>query len=107
MSSPAKRLAAAEPTARSKAALRGLPRGSAPSRALGGRLLDIRAVAEHLATSERHVRRLVDEHRIPYVKVGHFVRFDPAELAKWIDDCRVPVFDRRSVSQPRWYHAAD
>jgi excisionase family DNA binding protein len=32
------------------------------------RLLDIAGVAEHLAVSERHVRRLVAERRIPYVK---------------------------------------
>lgn len=107
MSSPARQLTAAGLTTSSRAAPRGLPGRSARSRDLGGNLLDIRAVAEHLATSERHVRRLVDEHRIPYLKVGHFVRFDPADLAEWLDACRVQVFDPRSVSQPRWYHAAD
>ena len=37
----------------------------------------------------RFVRRLVAERRIPYVKVGKFVRFDPAELEAWIDERRV------------------
>jgi hypothetical protein len=32
------------------------------------RLLDIAGVAEHLAVSERHIRRLVAEQRIPYIK---------------------------------------
>jgi excisionase family DNA binding protein len=67
-------------------------------------LLDIAAVAERLCTTERHVRRLVDEKRIPYLKVGHFVRFDAAEVARWLETCRVGIFDRESVSHRRWYH---
>ena len=55
-------------------------------------LLDINGVAAHLGVNVRHVRRLVAERRIPYVKWGHLLRFDPAELAAWIDasrtDCR-------------------
>ena len=35
------------------------------------RLLDIAGVAEHLGVSERHVRRLVAERRIPFIKWGH------------------------------------
>jgi excisionase family DNA binding protein len=52
------------------------------------RLLDIAGVAEHLAVSERHVRRLVTERRIPYVKWGHLLRFDPDEIADWLDTGR-------------------
>lgn len=52
-------------------------------------LIDMATAAEHLGVSLRHVRRLVAEKRIPYVKVGHFVRFDPAELRRWIDERRV------------------
>ncbi len=52
------------------------------------RLLDIAGVAEHLAVSERHVRRLVAERRIPYVKWGHLLRFDPDEIAEWLDSSR-------------------
>ena len=52
------------------------------------RLLDIAGVAEHLAVSERHVRRLVTERRIPYVKWGHLLRFDPDEIADWLDNGR-------------------
>ena len=58
-------------------------------------LIDIESVATRLGITERHVRRLVAERRIPYVKVGRFVRFDPVELAQWIDARRVRV---RSVS---------
>jgi excisionase family DNA binding protein len=52
-------------------------------------LLDLPGVAERLGTSERHVRRLVLERRIPYIKVGHFVRFDPADIGEWLDGARV------------------
>ena len=54
-------------------------------------LLDLHAVAARLALSERHVRRLVSERKIPYMKVGHLLRFNPAEIADWLDASRVPV----------------
>jgi excisionase family DNA binding protein len=49
------------------------------------RLLNISEVAEMLGVDVRHIRRLVHERRIPYIKWGHLLRFDPAELAAWID----------------------
>lgn len=51
-------------------------------------LVDIPTVAELLGVSERHVRRLVFEERIPYFKVGRFVRFDTAEIGAWLEDHR-------------------
>jgi excisionase family DNA binding protein len=58
-------------------------------------LLDIAGVAERLAVSERFVRRLVFERRIPFLKIGHFVRFDPAEIERWIAEAQVPQRARR------------
>ena len=55
-------------------------------------LIDIETLALRLGVGIRHVRRLVAERRIPYVKVGHYVRFDTAEVARWIDQRRVRVF---------------
>jgi excisionase family DNA binding protein len=40
--------------------------------------------------TRRHVRRLVDERRVPFVRVGRFIRFDPAEIADWLNYNRVP-----------------
>jgi DNA binding domain, excisionase family len=57
----------------------------------GPPLMDIEAVAAYLAVNVRHVRRLVSERRIPYLKVGHLVRFDPAEIAIWLDAARRPL----------------
>jgi excisionase family DNA binding protein len=57
------------------------------------RLLDTEGVAEHLGDSERHVRRLVAERRIPFIKWGHLLRFDPDEVASWLDGARIPTGD--------------
>jgi excisionase family DNA binding protein len=56
-------------------------------------LLTLEEVALRLGTSERHVRRLADERRIPIVKVGRYVRFDGHELEHWIDDHRIGAVD--------------
>jgi excisionase family DNA binding protein len=64
-------------------------------------LLDVPALAELLATTPRHVRRLVAEHRIPYLKCGHFVRFDPDDVVAWLMKARVPSRDTRTPSTGR------
>jgi excisionase family DNA binding protein len=51
-------------------------------------LLDLAAVADRLGVGERHVRRLVFERRIPFIKWGHLLRFDPDEIDRWIDSAR-------------------
>ncbi len=62
-------------------------------------LLTIAEVAEYLGVTERHIRRLVHERRIPYVKWGHLVRFDPDEIAAWIDRARRPDEGNRSTGR--------
>ena len=47
-------------------------------------LMDIGAVADRLGVTPRFVRRLVSDRRIPYYKVGHFVRFDPSGVDAWL-----------------------
>lgn len=58
-------------------------------------LVDIATLAEHLGVDVRHIRRLVSERRIPFIKWGHLLRFDPAEIAAWIDA------NRRHPGRPR------
>jgi len=53
-------------------------------------LLTIDQLAERLGVSIRHIRRLVAERRVPYLKVGWLVRFDPAEITAWLDGARHP-----------------
>jgi len=60
-------------------------------------LIDIESVASSLGVGVRHVRRLVAEGRIPYFKVGHFVRFDPEELVQWLEQRHVMAGDREGM----------
>lgn len=53
-------------------------------------LLDVSALADRLGVTERFVRRLVAERRVPFVKLGKFVRFDPRDIESWLEEARVP-----------------
>lgn len=61
------------------------PNGSRDDHRRLPHLIDIETLAVHLGDSVRHLRRLVAEGRIPYVKVGHFIRFDPDQVRRWLD----------------------
>ncbi len=52
-------------------------------------LLDVDALAHRLAVSPRFVRRLVEERRIRFLKIGRHVRFDPTDVEHWIEAQRV------------------
>lgn len=56
-----------------------------------GSLVDIPWVADRLGVGERFVRRLVQERRIPYIKLGGPVRFDRADVERFIDNGRRPA----------------
>ena len=51
-------------------------------------LMEIEAVARRLGVAVRHVRRLVAQRRIPFLKWSHLLRFDPAEIEAWLDQAR-------------------
>ncbi len=53
-------------------------------------LWDIGTVATRLGVETRHVRRLVSERRIPFIKWGRLLRFDPSEIEAWLDEARRP-----------------
>jgi excisionase family DNA binding protein len=52
-------------------------------------LLDIAAAAERLGVTVRFMRRLVDERRIAFHKIGRYVRFDPADVDRFAMQGRV------------------
>lgn len=60
-------------------------------------LIDIHGVADQLGVTDRHIRRLVYERRIPYIKWGHLLRFDPDDIERWIDHARTEA-NRASYS---------
>ena len=59
------------------------------------RLLTVEQVAELLGTSVRFSRRLVEERRIEYVKVGRHVRIAESVVAAYIVSNTVPPASRR------------
>lgn len=56
-------------------------------------LVDIPWVAARGVTV-RMVRRLVSQRRIPHLKVGGHVRFEPAEVERFVEGCRRPARDK-------------
>ena len=58
--------------------------------------LNVDELAAWLGIEVVFVRRLIAERRIPFVKVGRLVRFDPEEILAWIDGRRVAVEEERS-----------
>jgi excisionase family DNA binding protein len=57
-----------------------------------GRLLSLRQLLEEREfLTERHVRRLVAERRIPFYKAGAKLVFDLDEIDDWIEATRVPA----------------
>jgi excisionase family DNA binding protein len=51
-------------------------------------LLSIDDVAERLGVNVRHVRRLVQERRLPFIKWGRLLRFDPDDVAAFVEQHR-------------------
>lgn len=52
-------------------------------------LIDIADAAERLGVTVRFMRRLVDERRIAFHKIGRYVRFDPADVDRFAMKGRV------------------
>lgn len=52
-------------------------------------LMDTRGAAEYIGVTERFIRRLVEERRIPYFKIGKFVRFSASDLDDFLVSARV------------------
>jgi excisionase family DNA binding protein len=62
-------------------------------------LLDVEGVAVRLGVTPRHVRRLVAERRMPFVKWGHLLRFEPADVEAWIAEQRMEALRPRRRSR--------
>jgi excisionase family DNA binding protein len=53
-------------------------------------LIDAPTLARLLGVKERYVRRMVAERRVSTVKLGHLLRFDLAEIRRWLEEQRRP-----------------
>jgi excisionase family DNA binding protein len=54
-------------------------------------LLGIDELAHWLGVETGFVRRLIAQRKIPFLKIGKYIRFDPEEIAAWMDGQRVGV----------------
>lgn len=71
--------------------------------------LDLPALARRLGVNDRHVRRFVNERRIPFLKWGRLLRFDPVEIeacgsgrGAW-SEAFMSLMRWRSSSSRTWY----
>lgn len=51
--------------------------------------VDVPGAAEYLGVTERWVRRAVAHKRIPYFKLGNYLRFSPDDLDLFLEEHRV------------------
>ena len=63
------------------------------------RLLTVEEAAARLGTPTRFVRRLVAERRIPFSKIGKYVRFRVEDIDSFIDAGRIEPTLRSSVAK--------
>jgi excisionase family DNA binding protein len=64
-------------------------------------LIDVPALAKRLGVTQRFIRRLTAEDRVPFLKIGKFIRFDPQEIDRWIDEARCPAISSKHSMNPR------
>jgi len=66
-----------------------MPEGPRP-RETDRSLLDVQGAAAYLGTSERHIRRLVEQRRLPFIKLGDGrsarLRFSTTRLDAWLEE---------------------
>ena len=57
------------------------------------RFLSVPEVAEILAVPRSWVYKQAEARRIPYYKVGHYLRFDPADISAYVRRNRIELAD--------------
>ena len=54
------------------------------------RLLDAKAIAEHLGVPESWIQESARSGAIPCVRLGRYVRFDLHDVEAWLQECKQP-----------------
>ena len=55
------------------------------------KLLNIDEVSELIGLSQSAIYKMVNTKRIPYVKVGRLVKFEPSKIKLWIEKNSVDI----------------
>ena len=56
-------------------------------------LLTVQEVAEILRLTTKGIYSMVESRRIPFIKVSNRVRFQRADVLRWLQENRVPVLE--------------
>jgi excisionase family DNA binding protein len=64
-------------------------------------LIDIAELEKRTTIKQATLRKYVAQRKIPFVKIGRLVRFDPVEIDGWISERRVPVLKGRGIGQEK------
>lgn len=64
----------------------------------GTMLLKVKDVARIMSISERAVYRLAEERKLPSIKWDRSVRFDPVDVAKFIEENRREAIDYEAIA---------
>ncbi len=59
--------------------------------------LTVAEAAEYMNTTVRFVRRLIAERRIPFYKIGRYVRLKVQDVEAFVEAGRVEAFDPMAV----------
>jgi excisionase family DNA binding protein len=54
-------------------------------------LWTVRVAAVKLATTPHAIYKLVEKRRIPFVRIGKRIRFDPTVISRWIEENSIPA----------------
>ncbi len=60
-------------------------------------VMTARELADMLRLSEDHIRRLTSRKEIPYVKIGHSVRYKADDIDRWLSTKR--VYCRKEINE--------
>lgn len=52
-------------------------------------LVNLKGLAAHLTTTERHARHLWQTRQIPGIKLGHLIRFTLDDIDRYVESRRV------------------
>lgn len=52
-------------------------------------LIDLKTASEQLGLAKITIYKMVSARRIPHIKIGKRVLFDPQKLSEWIDEHKV------------------
>lgn len=85
---------------RSHAPAPALPRPS-PSGPAGFRLLTVAEAAAYLNVTERFIRRIISERRVPVVRLGRHVRLALSDLDGYVSANRAPAFEQPPFAADR------